>query len=135
MNFDPFSMQKKMFDEWEKSTAEYVDKVMRDPSFMKTISQNMGSTLDMQDAIKEQTNKVLKSMNVPTEDSLDGLYKTVHNLETRMLDFEEKIDDLSDMFKKLVEISESIQSEAKTSKAKPKAVKQATKKESPKKSK
>lgn len=132
MNFDPFSMQKKMFDEWEKSTAEYVDKVMRDPSFMKTISQNMGTTLDMQDAIKQQTNKVLESMNVPTEDSLDGLYKTVHNLETRMLDFEEKIDDLSDMFKKLVEISEAIQNPPKEV-AKTKTVKKSTKKETSKK--
>lgn len=96
MTFDPFSMQKQMFDQMEKSLGEYLEKVMREPDFMKVMSRNMSSALDVQSLVKDQVGKVLKSYHIPTEDSLESLYQSVHNMETRVLDLEELVEDLQD---------------------------------------
>lgn len=95
MNFNPFDMQKKMYEAWEKNFSGYLDKFMREPAFMKAMAKNMETTMDIHQMVKKQVRMVLKGLSIPTEESLSGLYKTVHNVETRLLDLEEKFDELS----------------------------------------
>ncbi len=89
-------MSKKMFSEWEKNMGEYFDKTLRDQGFLKLVSQNLSQSLDFQGEMQKQMGTVLKAFSIPTEESMQGLYKTVNNLERRMLDLEEKIDQLED---------------------------------------
>ena len=96
MSFNPFDMQKQMFAEFEKNLGEYVQKTMREPTFMKLVAKNMATNLDVRTVVKKQLEKMLHSLDVPTQESMANLYRTVHDLETRMLDLEEKIEDLED---------------------------------------
>ena len=96
MSFNPFDMQKQMFAEFEKNLGEYVQKTMREPVFMKLVAKNMATNLDVRTVVKKQLEKMLQSLDVPTQESMANLYRTVHDLETRMLDLEEKIEDLEE---------------------------------------
>ncbi len=96
MSFNPFDMQKQMFAEFEKNLGEYVQKTMREPVFMKLVAKSMATNLDMRSVVKKQLEKMLRSLDVPTQENMANLYRTVHNLETRMLDLEEKVEDLTE---------------------------------------
>lgn len=89
-------MSKKMFSEWEKNMGEYFDKTLRDQGFLKLVSQSLSQSMDFQGEIQKQMGTVLKAFSIPTEESLQGLYKSVNNLERRMLDLEEKIENLEE---------------------------------------
>jgi len=94
MAFDPFEMQKKMMSEWEKNLGKYIEKTMRQPEFMKLVAANMSSTLDLQAAIKKQTQSLLKNLSLATEDDLARLFETMNAVESRVLDIEERLDSM-----------------------------------------
>jgi hypothetical protein len=83
-----------MMAAFEKNLGEFLAKTMRDPTYMQLVAKNMESSLDVRGAVKAQIERAMKAFNIPTEESMGGLYQTVHNLETRLLDLEEKVDDL-----------------------------------------
>ena len=112
MSFNPFDIQKQVFGDFEKNIGEYLQKTMREPAFMKIVAQNMSASLDVRGLIKEQLEKVLKGLDIPTNTTMEGLYKTVHDLETRLLDLEEQVEDLSDDLKKAVKRAEKAEAKA-----------------------
>jgi hypothetical protein len=87
-------MNKKLFEEWEKNLGRYLEETMRQPEFMKLVGKNLESTLDLQTAVKTQVRKTLRSLSIPTDAELSSLYETVNNLESRLLDMEESLEDL-----------------------------------------
>lgn len=93
---NPFEMQKKMYEEWEKNLGKYLESTMRQPEFMKLVGRNLEATLDLQGAVKGHLQKALKTLAIPTEAELEGLYRTVNQLETKVLDLEEALEDLRD---------------------------------------
>ena len=94
MAFNPFEFQRQMFTEFEKSMAEYLQKTMRDPEFMKLVAQGMQGALDYRGTMKVQIEQVLKTLQLPTEASQEKLYGTLHDMESRVLDLEEQVLDL-----------------------------------------
>ena len=117
MTFNPFDVQKQMFAEFEKNLGEYLQKTMRDPTFMKMVAKNMSTNLDMRSVVKKQLDSMLQTLDVPTQESMANLYRTVHNLETRMLDLEEEVEELSDELKKVKKTKTTPSSAAKKSSA------------------
>jgi hypothetical protein len=93
---NPFEVQKKMFEEWERNLASYLDKTMRQPEFMQLVGRNLELAMTLQGAVKGHVQKALKALAVPTEEELAGLYRTVNDLESRMLDLEEELEDLKE---------------------------------------
>lgn len=89
-------MTKKMYAEWEKNLGSYFDKTLRDQGFLKIVSDQISTSLDFQKEIQAQTSKMLQAFSIPTEESLEGLYKTVNNLEMRLMDVEARIADLTE---------------------------------------
>lgn len=106
-----------MFAEFEKNLGEYLQKTMRDPTFMKMVAKNMSTNLDMRSVVKKQLDSMLQTLDVPTQESMANLYRTVHNLETRMLDLEEEVEELSDELKKVKKTKTTPSSAAKKSSA------------------
>lgn len=94
MSFDPFEYQKKMVQEWEKNLAKYMDKTMRDPGFMQLVSRNMGASLDVQKMVKDQMQKGMASLSIPTSEDLKKIYTTLNRVESLLLDLEERMSDL-----------------------------------------
>ena len=93
MNYNPLDMYKQTMAEFEKGLGDYLQKTMREPAFMQLVARNMEGSLDLRGIVRAQIEKAAKSLSIPTEDSMTGLYQTVHNLETRLLDLEEKLDE------------------------------------------
>ncbi|MBW7876609.1 MAG: hypothetical protein H3C47_11545 [Candidatus Cloacimonetes bacterium] len=91
MNFDPFSMHKNMTQQWEKMMGEYLSQQVRDPAFMQVLSQNMQQMLDMEQLIQKQLQPILTKLNLPTKESLEKLYESLHTLESKNLDLEEEV--------------------------------------------
>lgn len=96
MAFNPFEFQRQMFVEFEKSMGEYLQKTMRDPEFMKLMARGMDGALDYRGVMKTQIEATLKTLQLPTEESQEKLYGTIHGMETRLLDLEEEVQDLRD---------------------------------------
>ena len=94
MAFNPFDFQKQMFVEFEKTMGEYLQKTMRDPEFMKLMARGMEGAMDYRSALKSQVEATLKTLNVPTEESQEKLFQTLHGMETRILDLEEEVQEL-----------------------------------------
>ncbi len=93
---NPFETQKKLFDAWEKNLATSMDRMMRKPEYMSLVSQQLGSTLKLRGMLREPVDATLKSLGLPNQDELQNLYKTVNDLESRMLDLEERLEDSED---------------------------------------
>lgn len=96
MAFNPFEFQRQMFVEFEKSMGEYLQKTMRDPEFMKLMARGMDGALDYRGVMKTQIEATLKTLQLPTEESQEKLYATIHGMETRLLNLEEEVQDLRD---------------------------------------
>ena len=94
MSFDPFEYQKKMVQEWEKNLAKYMDKTMRDPGFMQLMSRNLGTSLDVQKMVKDQMQKGLAGLSIPTSEDLKKIYTVLNRVESLLLDLEERVQDL-----------------------------------------
>lgn len=93
---NPFEMQKQMYEQWEKNLGKYIEETMRQPEFMKLVGRNLEATLDLQATIKKNLRSTLKTLSIPTEQDLEGLYRSVNDLESRSLDIEEAVEDLRD---------------------------------------
>jgi|GEM_PF-1052849 len=91
MSFDPFNYQKEMFKQMESGFSEMMHKMMREPSFMQTLSKNMGSMLDVEGMIRKHVDSVLKAYKIPTQEDLSLVLETVNRLESSLLDMEEAL--------------------------------------------
>ncbi len=94
MEFNPFDFQRQMFADYEKNASELLAKTMREPAFMRLVAQSMGSALDLHALTRSQVEAALKALDLPTQETVEALYQTVHRLESRVLDLEEQIEDL-----------------------------------------
>jgi hypothetical protein len=95
MAFDPFELNKKLFEQWEKTVGEFLEKRMRDPAFMDVMGKSMALSLDVKRALDARMTDWLKSMSVPTKDDLEGLWRKLNELETRLVDLEHKVDEIA----------------------------------------
>lgn len=91
MVFDPFEINRKLFSEWEKKLAEFMDKRMRDPDFMKIVGQGMAATMDAKSAIDARLDEWFRTLSLPTKNDIEKLWVTVNAIETRLIDLEDRV--------------------------------------------
>ncbi|TNE99083.1 MAG: hypothetical protein EP326_08700 [Deltaproteobacteria bacterium] len=85
------SLNRKIFDFTLNTTDKIVQPILRDRTYLRMSSFQMNSLLHLQKLVEIQTTKVLKSMNIPTEKTLKGLYQTIYELENHKANCERKI--------------------------------------------
>ncbi len=107
MDFNAFNPGKQMFEYWEKHLGEYLEKMVRDPAFMRMISKNMSHNLDMEAMVQNHLQSVMKKLNLPDRDSLTQTQAMLHELENKVLDMEEVLPQL--MQEQLILLQDSIQ--------------------------
>ena len=96
MNFDPLDFNRKLFSEWEKKLAEFLDKRMRDPDFMSVVGKGIATTMDAKSAFDQRMEEWLKTLQLPTKTDLEKIWVTLNALETRVIDMEDRIEALED---------------------------------------
>ena len=94
MNFDPFDINRKLFSEWEKKLAEFMDKRMRDPDFMNLVGKGISTSMDAKSAFDQRMEEWFKTLNLPTKHDLEKVWTTLNTLETRVIDIEDRLDAL-----------------------------------------
>ncbi|MBI4860821.1 MAG: hypothetical protein HY815_11265 [Candidatus Riflebacteria bacterium] len=95
MGFNPLEFNAGLFGQFEKALAEFFDKRMRDPDFMQILSKSMGVSLDAKAQLDARIEELLKGMNLVTRKDMEALFVTLNGLETRIIDLEEKVEELS----------------------------------------
>ena len=97
MSFDPFHYQKEMMKQMEAGFSDMVQKIMREPSFMQNLSQNMGAMLDIEGIVRKHIESILKAYKIPTQQDLDQIYATLNRVESAHLDLEEELNELKSL--------------------------------------
>lgn len=96
MNFDPFEINRKMFSEWEKKLAEFMDQRMRDPDFMNLVGKGISTSMDAKSAFDKRMEEWFRTLNLPTRHDLEKVWTTLNNLETRVIDIEDRLSALEE---------------------------------------
>jgi hypothetical protein len=91
MNFDPLDFNRKLFSEWEKKLAEFLDKRMRDPDFMNIVGKGMGATMDAKSQFDQRMEEWFRKLQLPTKTDLERIWVTLNMIETRVIDIEDRV--------------------------------------------
>jgi hypothetical protein len=85
---------KKGFDTWEQKTAEMMETVLKSPAVL----QPMGSMLTASMKMKAATDKAIANwwelMGLPTRRDQERTLHALNQLQSRLIDLEEKLADL-----------------------------------------
>ena len=82
-----------MYENFERNMGKAIEKTLRDETYLKLVSQWWQLGFNWLELTRKCAKPILESMDVPTNTSLDKMYKSVHDLEMRLLDLEEKVDE------------------------------------------
>jgi len=90
---NPWEIYKKFFNAWETTTAQYMETVMKSP----LVLEPGGAWLTAMMKAKTQTDKVAAgfwgSLGLPTKRDQERALHKLNQLESRLLDLEEKLND------------------------------------------
>lgn len=92
---NPFDIGRTMLEAWEKNMGEFLEKLTRDEAFLKTMTQAVGSSLDVKKEMEGHVERYLKSVNMPTRTDLDRMFTYLHRIEGRLLDLEDRLDQMA----------------------------------------
>jgi polyhydroxyalkanoic acid synthase PhaR subunit len=102
--FDPFAMWKNLYDKTESQWSKAFDESMRKEDFSEWMGQFLNMYLQYQDMVKQSTEKYLSQANVPSRADLSNLASLIVNLEAKVDNLEEMIEeDLSHQISSLNE--------------------------------
>lgn len=90
---NPFDFGKSMFETWEKTMAESLERLTHDESFLKNMGNAVSNSLDLKKQFEENLEKYLRAINMPTKSDLERMLGYLHRIETKLLDLEDKIDE------------------------------------------
>ncbi|QED27378.1 hypothetical protein FRD01_09025 [Microvenator marinus] len=91
-DFMMWQMWKKGFDQWEATTAKYLEEVIRNPAVLKASGDMLNGSMKT----KAQTEKFMSQwwsmMGLPTRTDQERTLHALNQLQSRILDLEEKLE-------------------------------------------
>lgn len=88
-----WEMWKKGFDAWENATARYMEQWMKSPLLLWPSGMMLGSAMKAKAAYDKSTAQLVGSMGVATKRDQERALHTLHQLESRIMDLEERLDE------------------------------------------
>lgn len=92
--FDPFTLWKNMYDKLEENWSDIIHDSMKKESFAEWMGQSLNTFLMYQDFIQKTTEAYLKQMNMPTKEEVSNVASLVINLEEKVEELDEKMEDV-----------------------------------------
>lgn len=89
-----FSLYKKFYDIWVRSTSEMLDEMMRSPQFAAVIGKSLESSLDFKKRLDELIESSLKGFHLPSSSEVADLSRRLRVLEQQIEGFSQKLEDL-----------------------------------------
>jgi len=94
-DYDPIAQYKKFYETWEKSSSEVLEKWVNSPLFAANIGKAVEKSSEFKKYFDEAVEKTLKNMRFPTKSDIDRVLASLNNLEEKVNDIVDKVDDLS----------------------------------------
>ena len=91
-----WDMWKKSFDVWEKQTATYLDKVMKNPAVLGPAGMMLTAAMKTKAATDKASAAWWGAMGLPTKRDQERSLHKLNQLESRILDLEDQLEDALD---------------------------------------
>lgn len=92
--FDPVAYYKKFYEVWEKTMSEALEIWLKSPLFAVTMGKTIEKSSEFKKYLDEVMEKSLKNMHLPTKSDIDRVLASINNLEAKINDLWDKIDEL-----------------------------------------
>ncbi|HJV46468.1 MAG TPA: polyhydroxyalkanoic acid synthase subunit PhaR [Bacillota bacterium] len=107
MSFDPFALWKQMYDKMEEQWSQTIDESMHKEDFSQWMGQCLNGYLQYQDMARKSTEKYLEQANMPSRQDLSSVASMVINIEEKIDNLEQTIEeDILDNLKQLDAVKE-----------------------------
>ena len=90
---DPFAVWKSMYDKTEAKWNEVLHETMQKESFSEWLGQVQNAYLQYQQVVQKTTDSYLKQVNLPTRDEISNVASLIINLEEKVENLDQKIED------------------------------------------
>jgi len=87
-----WDLWKKGFDAWEKTTAEYVESMLRNPAVLGPAGKLLTAAMKTKSATDRAVSQWWGSIGLPTKRDQERSLHKLNMLESRLLDLEERLD-------------------------------------------
>ena len=85
---------KKGFDTWEQKTAEMMESVLKSPAVLQPMGSMLTATMKMKSATDKAMANWWEMMGLPTRRDQERTLHALNQLQSRLIDLEEKLSDL-----------------------------------------
>ncbi len=85
-------MFKQVYDLWEKSAGEQIEKLARSQTFLAALAQNLEQSLNLSGRVKEISQTTLGVMNLPTRQDVEAINKQLRAMRNTLDEINEKLD-------------------------------------------
>ena len=85
---------KQGFDAWENATAQLVETFMRSPQVLGPAGQAMGAAMNLKAKQQQAVADAWANMGLPTRRDQERTLHALNQLQSRLIDLEEKLSDL-----------------------------------------
>jgi hypothetical protein len=85
---------KKGFDTWEQKTAEMFENVLKSPAVLQPMGQMLTATMKMKAATEKATAQWWGAMGLPTKREQEKTLHTLNQINSRLIDLEERLAEL-----------------------------------------
>ena len=92
--FDPVVYYKKFYEVWEKTMSEALEIWLKSPLFAATIGGTIEKSSEFKKHLDEIMEKSLRNMHLPTKSDIDRVLASINNIEAKINDLWDKIDEL-----------------------------------------
>lgn len=90
---DPFQVWKSMYDKTESKWNEVIHENMQKEGFSEWMGQVQNGYLQYQQMVQKTTETYLKQANMPTRDEISSIASLIINLEEKVENLDEKIEE------------------------------------------
>lgn len=93
MPFDPFTMWKTIYDQTEATWNKTIQEAMNKDSFSESMGETLNYYLQYQELVNKMTESYLKELNMPSRSEISDIASLVINLEEKVDQFNEDMED------------------------------------------
>nr|WP_239094201.1 poly(R)-hydroxyalkanoic acid synthase subunit PhaE [Bacillus sp. B15-48] len=90
---DPFTVWKTFYETTESNLSDTIHETLQKESFAEWLGHFQGGYLQYQQLIQNTTDAYLKQINMPTRDEISNIASLIINLEDKVENLDEKIED------------------------------------------
>lgn len=95
---EPNDLGRQIREQMEKMFIDGVNQMVRSTDALRQVGTSLETSLDAKQRFEAQARQGLEMMNLPTRDDMARVLTYLQRLESRLLDLDEKIDAIVDVF-------------------------------------